>query len=258
MAKKVGLALGAGSSRGLAHIGVIRALKEENIPIDCVAGTSMGAAIGAMYVCGCDLEMMPGFLEQIDEKLFFDYKIPKKGVIGGNKFEELLKLFTKGMSFEETEIPYCCVACDLLKGKAHVFDAGKIYPAVRCSISIPGVFEPYHYQHSVFVDGAVVDRVPITACREMAAKPDVVIGVDVGYAGTPNHLPKNMIDTLMITFDIMGWEAARLKMRLADYMIMPKLSHIDPYKINQAKECVELGYAETMKQMPGIKRLLAE
>lgn len=254
MRKKIGLALGSGASRGLAHVGVIRAFEENNIPIDCISGTSMGAAIGGMYACGSDIHFLPSFLSEINERVFFDFKIPKRGVIGGRRFEELLRLFTKNKDFEDLDIKFSCVACDLLKGKAEVFTTGKIYPAIRCSVSIPGAFEPYKYRGGVYVDGAVVDRVPVQSCRDLGA--DVVIGVDVGYKGTPNSEPKNIIETMMIAFDIMGWEMTQLKISTADYMIMPDVTHINPYKITDSDECIEIGYETAIKEMPKIKYVL--
>jgi len=253
--KKVGLALGSGASRGLAHIGVIKAFEENNIPIDCISGCSMGAAIGGMYASGTDIHFLPVFLEEINEKVFFDFRIPKKGVIAGKRFEELLKLFTKNKDFEDLDIDFSCVACDLLKGKGTVFTEGKLYQAIRCSVSIPGAFEPYRYKGGIYVDGAVVDRVPVSGCRDLGA--DVVIGVDVGYKGTPNSEPKNIIEVMLLTFDIMGWEMTQSKIYNADYMIMPDVTHINPYKVENVNECIQIGYDTTMAQMPQIKSVLA-
>lgn len=255
MDKKIGLALGSGASRGLAHIGVIKALEENDIPIDCISGCSMGAAIGGMYASGTDINFLPGFLEEINEKVFFDFRIPKKGVIAGKRFEELLKLFTKNKSFDDLDIKFSCIACDLLKGKGTVFTEGKLYQAIRCSVSIPGAFEPYKYKGGIYVDGAVVDRVPVSSCRDLGA--DVVIGVDVGYKGTPNPEPKNIIEVMLLTFDIMGWEMTQSKICTADYMIMPDVTHINPYKVENVNECIRIGYETTLAQMPQIMAVLA-
>lgn len=255
MSKKIGLALGSGASRGLAHIGVIRALEENNIPIDCISGTSMGAAIGGMYACGSNIHFLPAFLSEINEKAFFDFRLPKKGMIAGKRFEELLHLFTKDMNFEDLNMPFSCVACDLLKGKGEVFTTGKVYKAIRCSVSIPGAFEPYKYRGGVYVDGAVVDRVPVHSCRDLGA--DVVIGVDVGYKGTPNSEPKNVIEVMMTAFDIMGWEMTKHKISTADYMIMPDVTHVNPYKIADCDECIQVGYDTAIAELPKIKDVLA-
>ena len=254
MRRKVGLALGAGGTRGFAHIGVIKALEENGIKIDYVTGTSMGAVVGGLYVCGSDLNLVPAFLNQMDEKAFYDYQIPKMGLIAGKKLEELIKLLTKNMDFNETKVPFACVACDFNKARAHVFTEGKIYKAIRSSISVPGVFEPYRYDGKIFVDGAVVDRVPVQTCRDLGA--DVVIGVDVGYKGTPVEDPKNIMEVFMSTIDFMGWEMTRHKISTADYMIMPELTHVHQYKLNNVDETVRIGYETTMRHMPIIKEII--
>ena len=252
--KRVGLALGAGSAKGLAHIGVIRALKEHDIPIDCIAGCSMGAIIGSMYACGTDLERLPGFLNAIDEKRFFDYTTSRRGLIAGNNFEDFLKLFTHTMNFEDLDFPYVCIAVDYLKARVHIFDKGPIYKAVRCSMSIPGVIAPSEYLGTIFVDGSVMERVPITACRTL--RPDVVIGVDVGYAGTPMERPKSMLSIVRGCSDIMVWENTKKQIADADYMIMPRVSHIHSYSLKESDACIEMGYQETLEQVEAIKALI--
>ncbi len=252
MYKKIGLALGAGGARGFAHIGVLRALEENNIKIDCVSGTSMGSIIGGIYACGTDMERVQQFFTTTSEKMFMDYTFPKRGAMAGRRFEELIKLFTKDMSFEDLTLPFNCVACDLISAKGMILDTGKIYKAIRCSMSVPGMFEPYNYKGCMFVDGAVVDRVPIQACREMGA--DYIIGVDVGYKGKKNEIPKNVFEIMNLSFDIMGWEMTKLKINTADCMIMPDVTHIHPYKMDAVEESIEIGYNAAMEQMEKLKQ----
>lgn len=252
--KKIGLALGAGSARGFAHIGVIRALKENNIPIDCISGTSMGAIIGSFYACGTDLERLPGFFKALDDKQFFDYTTSRKGMIAGKRFEELIKMFTKEMNFEELDLPFVCVACDIIKGESHTFNYGPIYKAVRCSMSIPGMITPYEYLNTVFVDGAVLERVPIDACKTF--NPDIVIGVDVGYAGTEKTKPRTFLETLLSASDIMSWEITKKQILKADHMIMPNVRDVTPYRLKDIDICIQAGYDEAIKQMKDIKELI--
>ena len=178
----VGLALGGGSARGFAHIGVIRALQESRIPIDVVSGCSIGAIIGSVFCVGGDLELLLKICMQMKAREMMDLVVPRKGMVRGAKFENLIQLFTKNRDFEEMDVPFACSACDLWEGKTKIFTTGKVYPAVRASMSIPGVFEPKLIDGVMYVDGGVLDNVPVDAAKRLGA--DVVIGSDVCGAGT--------------------------------------------------------------------------
>ncbi|MGI6193028.1 MAG: patatin-like phospholipase family protein, partial [Christensenellales bacterium] len=124
--KTLGLALGAGSAKGFAHIGFLQVLEEEGIPVDFVCGSSMGAVVGAIYCCGTDLKLAGQMIPMLNEKELFDFRLPRKGgFIKGEKFQALVRLLTKDKSFEETKIPFSCVAVDLYTGRLVVLSEGK-------------------------------------------------------------------------------------------------------------------------------------
>ncbi len=178
---KIGLALGSGAARGLAHIGVLDVLQKEGIPIDMVAGTSAGAMIGALYAQSKDIEWIKSLaLELKAPKMvsLIDPAIPKSGLIKGRNVKRLLSSYFKGdVKIEQMKIPFACVATDVETGEEMVFDHGPVLDAIRASISIPGIFSVSRWKGRYLVDGALVNPIPIDVLLRMGA--DFVIAVNV-------------------------------------------------------------------------------
>ena len=178
---KIGLALGSGSARGWAHIGVVRALVEAGINIDYIAGTSIGSVVGAVYASG-NIDTLEEVALQLDWKqiaYFFDVVLPKSGLIDGNKISALVRSHVKGKKIEELPIPYCAVSTDLATGDEVVIQSGDIIDAVRASISVPGILTPVKKNGAFLVDGGLVNPVPVSVARQMGA--DFVIAVDLNH-----------------------------------------------------------------------------
>ena len=178
--KKIGLALGSGAARGLAHVGVLEVLQKEGIPIDMVAGTSAGAIVGALYAQGKDSNEIKSLaLEFGSRKLahFVDPYLPKSGFIRGRKIQDLLVSYIGGIRFSDMVIPFSCVATDVETGEEVVIDQGSVPEAVRASISIPGVFAVARLKERYLVDGGVVNPVPVNVLKRMGAR--FVIAVNV-------------------------------------------------------------------------------
>lgn len=253
---KLGLALGAGSARGFAHIGVLQVFEKHNIPIDLIVGSSMGSVIGGVYACGADLSMLSRVIPLLNERDFFDVVMPRHGgILRGDKFKELIKLFTKGMEFSQTHIPFACVATDLNNGELVVMNEGSIDDAIRASIAIPGIFEPYKWNDRLLVDGSLISRVPSDIARDLGA--DIVIGVDVGYRGGPIDMkPITMIDYLLTSTDIMSWQYAKIVENSANVMIIPKVRGLDPNSFKDAEECITAGWDAACERIDEIIELL--
>ena len=185
--KTVGLALGSGSSRGWAHIGAIEALEEENIPIDYVAGSSVGSYVGALYACG-SLKSLKEFVLRMDGKKvfsYFDVVFPRFGILDGTKrLKELFSYHTDVEDFSELNIPVMMVTTDMATGKKVVLKSGNIFNALRATMSIPGLFAPVKVKGRWLVDGGLVDPVPVGVARALEA--DVVIAVDLN-SGLVSH-----------------------------------------------------------------------
>jgi len=176
---KIGLALGSGGARGLAHIGVIKALLEANVKIDYLAGVSMGSMIGAGYAAGMDIRDMESLALKTDWKKLLsllDPTILTKGMIDGSKIEKFVSSCIGNINFSEAKLPFAVVATDIANKEKIVISEGRIAKAVRASISFPFVFAPYQYDGRVFLDGVLVDPVPVSLVKEMGA--DYVIAVN--------------------------------------------------------------------------------
>lgn len=181
MTKKIGLALGSGGARGWAHIGAIRALEENGIKIDYLAGTSIGAFVGGIYAVH-QLDELEAFVTEIDWKTIIsllDVEFPTRGLLDGDKIYDLIYSHVLDCNLEETNIPFHCVATDLLTQKATILKTGSMVNAVRASISIPGVFTPFNREERYFVDGGVVNPVPVDVVQAMGS--DLVIAINLNY-----------------------------------------------------------------------------
>jgi len=179
---KIGIALGSGGARGLAHIGVLEELAAMGLEPDLVAGTSMGSLIGAGYCTGrlgeikelaLGMDVM-GFLFR-----FMEFGMPRSGLIEGRRVNELLDKLMPEATFENLRKPLRCVATDLRTGDPYVFSEGRLQPAIRASISVPGVFSPAKHEGKLLIDGGLVNPIPVDQLREMGA--DKIIAVDVNH-----------------------------------------------------------------------------
>lgn len=178
---KIGLALGSGSARGLAHVGVIRAIEDAGIQIDYIAGTSMGALIGAVHAAGKLDELENSFLGFDWKKTasFFDVVLPRSGLLDGAKVSELVRSHIHADDIEALPMVFAAVASDLISGEEVVICTGDIIEAVRASISVPGIFTPVRRNGQILVDGGLVNPVPVSAARAMGA--EFVIAVDLNH-----------------------------------------------------------------------------
>jgi NTE family protein len=180
-ARKVGLALGSGSARGLAHIGVLRAIEEAGIKVDLVAGTSIGAVVGAVYAAGkiggladrfraFDWRQIVGMLDPV---------LPRSGLIDGQKIADFVRAHVAAASIEDLPIPFRAVATCIMSGEEVVCAWGDLIDAVRASISVPGIFTPVRSNGRILVDGGLVNPVPVSVVRAMGA--GLVIAVDLNH-----------------------------------------------------------------------------
>lgn len=261
MTKKVGLALGSGSVKGVAHIGVIQVLEENGVPIDMVAGSSAGAIVGAIYSVGTDLSILGRYFEAINSRDFMDMTVPrngKGGVVKGNRMQEMVRIFTHDKTFQETRIPFICMAVDVETGELLAFQNTdkKLHECVRASMAIPGIFTPVRMDGRLLVDGGVLERVPCIPLREAGA--DVIIGVDVGYRGEVQRIE---VPTARALFDrsreIMMWHITRARQECADIVLCPQVLDImKGFSNKNTSEGIAEGRRVAEEAMPRILEIL--
>lgn len=252
---KVGLALGAGAARGLAHIGVLQVFQEKQIPVHMIAGTSIGSIIGAFYASGVDLYMLGKLSEHLQWKHLTDFTICKTGLINGNEILSFIRLLTQNKKFSELNLPFAVMATDICNGEEVILKEGIVADAVRASISVPGVFTPVELSGRLLVDGAVTSRLPVRAVKELGA--DLVIGVDVAAEPTINK-NSNIIDIILQTISIMDSEIAKLKATEAEIIVKPSIGNVAGTAIHRAGECIEIGRQAALAALPQIQQLLTE
>lgn len=252
---KVGLALGSGGARGFAHLGAVKVLAEEGIPIDLIAGSSMGALVGCFYGAGLDVERLYKLSKYFKRKYYLDFTVPKMGFISGKRVKEFIRVFTHGKNIEDLDIPVGVVATDLVSGEKVVFTKGPIAEAVRASIAIPGIFVPEKLNGRLLVDGGVIDRIPVSVAKDMGA--DIVIAVDVAHVKTNAEIT-SIYDVIMQSIDIMQMELVEHREIASDVMIQPRVEMYSSRAFTNIQEIITIGEEETRKQIEKIKSVIAD
>ena len=255
---RIALVLGGGAARGFAHVGVIRVLEQERIPVDLVVGTSVGSLIGALYAgerSSFELEWAAFQLKQED---LFDFgvwnAVAGMGLAKGDKLEAFVKGKVKQQNIEQLPLEFSAVATDLNWGKRVVLDKGSVARAVRASSAIPGVFEPVGHDGKLLVDGGVVDNIPVDVAREKGA--DLVIAVDISEdVGNVNI--KNLVDVLLQATNIMFAVNVANQRGAADVLVSPKVGGIGMLDFTQRKQAMDAGIVAAREAMPRIRDAVA-
>jgi len=282
---RVGLALGGGGARGLAHLGVLKILEANHIPIDVIAGTSIGALVGAAYALepraaaveklalafinspafvGSGLDLFKrkkegeNFFAQVasyvKERIVINLAHSRPSLVGGWRIAKAVNFIVADKSFDEVQVPFACVATDLTTGEEIVFREGRLRRAVEASMSIPGFLPPVNYRGYQMVDGAVVAPVPILACRELGA--EIVIAVDVGQ--TLDGLPEfeNVVDIIFRANTITSRRLNHMLLQLADLTVRPNVGSVHWAEFRRVHELVLEGERAAAAMLPSLQHLL--
>lgn len=250
---RVGLALGGGFARGIAHIGVLRALEEARIPIDCIAGVSVGALIGAAYAAGVTLEAMEKKAIVTGFKDFAHWTLSRMGLATNERLEDYLAYYTPVKRFEELRIPLAISATDLNVGAGVHFTQGLIGPALRASCAYPGLFLPVEYQGMTLVDGFVAAAVPVEAARLLGA--DIVISVYL--ESSSDQRPRNVADVVGRSFAIIQGKANARWLQESDVVIEPDVKKMLWDDFKRSPEMIVAGEVATRSAVPKIRALMA-
>jgi NTE family protein len=284
---KVGLALGGGGVRGLAHIGVFKVFERENIPIDFIVGTSMGAVIGGTYALlgqSAKLEqrilqllkreeiarleslaaesrpeekkmIIEGLVSFVKELLLWNLKGVKRWIADEKGIKALVKQSVEDADFSQTKIPFACVACDLRTGEEITLNQGRMVEAIMASSAIPAVLPPVELGGRLLVDGAMTSEVPVEACRRLGS--DFVTAVNVEES-IFNDKFRHGMDILFQSDEIKSHELVRLKLKMADFVISPDMGNLSWASFSKGLQCIQKGEEAAQQALGRLKSAIAK
>ena len=259
MKKTLGVALGAGGSRGVAHVGFLQALEDEGVRPDFITGSSMGAVVGATYAADVPLETIKKVIFRLRLAHLIAPTRQRGGLFDTRKIKKLLTRYVGEKSFEELTIPFRCVAVDMISQSLVEFSKGKLIDGVIPSLSIPSIFRPTEKDGMRLIDGGILERVPVRQVKAMGA--DVVVAVDVlGQRKASEKMP-GPIGILMETIDIMDNKRTEQRRKenekIIDFWLEPKLETMSQYSLKQVEFAFEKGYELGKENVKKIKRRLS-
>lgn len=292
----VGLALSGGGIRGLAHIGVLKELRTQGVPIDCIAGTSAGGIVAAMYATGYSVREMEEIASKLEISEFVDFNLTvsdfikfgmeamfeakkrfwaevPKGLVKGRRIEKYFRALWQDRTMREVKIPLAITAVDIYTADTVFFvsptklampeddtrydRSAPIADAVRAGIAIPGVFFPKKYRGMMLVDGAVKNNLPTDILRAMGA--DIVLGVDLGYDGAPCYHIHTTGEVLQRTVDIINREITKLKgARYADHIFRPEVHSLGLADMKKALTAITIGEQTVKQDWARVKKIFAQ
>ncbi|GBE00568.1 NTE family protein RssA [bacterium BMS3Abin07] len=284
---RIGLALGGGAARGLAHIGVLEVFRENSIPVDVIAGTSMGAIIGAMYAADPDLNKLKnrlyGYLDSdafrrarfdflreedkeegegifykfsyiLQKSIFYTLSITKKSLMSEDTLMENITYLLDDINIEDTAIPFAVTTVDLDTGEEYIIKAGPLRTAVAASCALPGIIPPVVFGERKLFDGGWINAVPVEQALGCGA--DIVVGVEVSSGISEFKDPVNALDMVFRADTITRNALAKEKMKSADFVIKPDLGHIHWADFTSIDKCIQKGRSETMRCINEIKNVI--
>lgn len=250
---KIALVLGAGASRGFAHIGVLKILESNKIPIHMIVGTSAGSFVGSLYAYGFNAFQLQKMSFSIERGDIVDLTIPDNGFIKGEKLEEYINTLLNNTPIEKLRIPFYAVATDIQNGQEVDFAKGNTGTAVRASCSIPGIFRPVKIGDRTYVDGGVVSPIAVDAAKKYGA--DLVIAVDLS-SDIESNPPEGTIETILQSVSIMYSKLSSIQLSKADIVIRPKVGYIGPSDFTKKHEAVLEGEKAAIEALPDINNLI--
>ena len=250
---RVGLALGGGFARGIAHLGVLRVLEDAGIRVEFLSGTSVGGLIAAAYASGAPLEAISQRAMATSFRDFAKWSLSRYGLASNERLSRFVYEFCGVHTIEEMKRPLVICSVDLLSGEPYYFTKGDVGIALRASCAYPGLFQPVEYDGRVLVDGFLTSPVPVEAARMLGA--ELVIGVYLGMTG-PAPRPKHMGEVLWRSFAIMQQQALERRDRSADVLISPEVRDFAWDDFSRTADMVAAGEEAARAALPRIRELL--
>ncbi|MDZ7716272.1 MAG: patatin-like phospholipase family protein [Balneolaceae bacterium] len=237
--KKIGLALGSGAALGAAHIGVLKALEENNLKPDYIAGTSIGALVGALYAFGIPVKEIEIIAEELDWLDISGFTLSGMGLLSNDELGELISERVGDVTFDQANIRLAVITTDISSGEKVVLKEGNVSQAIKASTCIPVIFEPVEINGRMLVDGGLMESIPVTPLKDFSA--EYLIGVDL-KSDRKYKRPEDLIDVLNNTLEIALIHLAKVKMDEVDLLIQPELGKFSRTDTSHTKEMIDLGY----------------
>ncbi|MBI4632358.1 MAG: patatin-like phospholipase family protein [Deltaproteobacteria bacterium] len=250
---RIAVVLGAGAAKGFAHIGVLKVLESQKIPIHMIVGTSAGSFVGSLYAYSHDAFKLQTMSFAIEKDHVVDLMLPDNGFIRGEKLEAYINRQLKGATIEKLAIPFYAVATDIQSGQEMVFGSGNTGRAVRASCSVPGVFKPVNISGRMYVDGGVVSPLAVDVAKRYGA--DVIIAVDIASA-IGGEAPQGTLDTILQSIGIMYAKISAIQRLKADVVITPKVGTIGSSDFSKRHEAVLEGEKAAQAALPAILEII--
>lgn len=246
---RIGLALGGGAVLGAAHVGVLRALQEKEISISCLSGTSVGALVASLYAFGVSVRQLEEMVRRLKWLDVSALSLSRYGLLSNQKLGQIIREIVGEVKVEMAVLPLAIMATDIATGEKVVITEGDLATAVMASAAVPGIFVPVERQGRLLMDGGLVENVPLSPLPDLGAT--FVIGVNL-TARRNYRRPRNLIDLLTNTFDILVNTSVASQINQADVVIEPELAGYDYSDLNQVPFLIEEGYRATLKVLSAL------
>ncbi|MEI6206797.1 MAG: patatin-like phospholipase family protein [Desulfuromonadales bacterium] len=250
---KIALVLGAGASKGFAHVGVLKILETGRIPIHMIVGTSVGSFVGSLYANGYDAYALQKIALSLERSDVGELTIPDNGFLKGERLRDFINTKLRQAPAGKLKIPFYAVATDIKTGESVVFNTGNIGMAVQASCAIPGVFQPARFSGASYVDGGVVKPLAVDVARQYGA--DVVIAVDIS-SGIDSVVPTTTMETILKSIQIMYSRMSQVPITQADVVIKPVVGFVGSADFSHRNEAIMEGEKAALAAMPQISALL--
>lgn len=251
----VSLALGGGFARGYAHLGVLRAFKDADIPVSSIAGSSVGSILGAAYASGAPLSRIIKECSEVRFRDFARWRVSRFGLASNERLGALVEKLFGNIQFEDLKIPLAIVATDLGTGDPVVFHQGSLSDAIRASCAFPGLFEPVQIGTRYLADGGLVAPVPTRAARELGGQ--IVVGVSVGLHDGERGAPGNIFQVVSRAVSAAQKNQLEAWERYADLVLRPSVHSLAWNDFDRIDEAVAAGEIVGRSAVPKLKQLLA-
>lgn len=252
----VGLALGGGFARGLAHIGVLKVLEEEGIPVNFIAGTSVGSVIGAAYCSGISAKELEEISVLVRFKDFARWTISRLGFASNDRMERFLNKMLKCHTFEDLKIPLAVAATDFATGEGVVFRSGPLVQAVRASCAYPGMFLPVNVNGRLMVDGLLAHAVPTVPLKEMGARRVIAVYLSAHWVNLDG--PRHVFDVIGQCFSIAQSKMCGMWESSADVVLQPDVRGFSYDGFDRAPELIRAGEIAARAALPSIRQWFAQ